>query len=275
MPTDELTFLSDADVAGGTMLIALTGWMDGGRVSTGTLQGIIQGRNVVEYARLEIDPYYILSFPGPMEVAASLRPEVRYNEGIVEEYSLPPDTVYVDPESKLLIFSGREPNLRWRGFADRLLEVARRARIGRIIFMGSFGGTVPHTRQPRMFAAVSHEHLKPALTENGIRFSNYHGPSSFATMLLWYCAQSEIEMINLICEIPGYLQGMNPPSIEAVTRRLAKMLNLPIDLDALRRTSDEWEVQITQLVDKDDELATTVRKLEREYDDDLIGKIEG
>jgi predicted ATP-grasp superfamily ATP-dependent carboligase len=271
MPQEYLTFLCESGVTCETMLIALTGWMDGGRVSTGTLKGVMEGRRAREFARIDIDPFYILNFPGPMEVAAMLRPEVKYEEGIVDEYELPPDTFYVEPVSRILLFSGREPNLRWRAFADCILEVARRAEVKRIIFMGSFGGTVPHTRQPRMFATVSHEHLKPMLKEHGIRFSNYHGPSSFATMLLWYCAQRDMEMINLVCEIPGYLQGINPPSIEAVTRRLSKILNLPVDLDALRRASDEWEVQITQLVEKDDELAETVRKLEKEYDDELIG----
>ena len=37
-------------------------------------------------------------------------------------------------------------------------------------------------------------------------------------------------MTSLVAEIPGYLQGRNPMSIEAVTRRLAKILQLPLDL---------------------------------------------
>ena len=81
-------------------------------------------------------------------------------------------------------------------------------------------------------------------------------------------------MINIVCEIPGYLQGANPPSIDAVTRKLCHMLNLQVDLDALRRASDEWEVQVTQAVEKDSELAETVRRLEERYDNELIGKTE-
>jgi hypothetical protein len=49
------------------------------------------------------------------------------------------------------------------------------------------------------------------------------------------------------------------------------MLNIPMDLAALRRRSDEWEIQISQLVEKDAELAKTVRKLEEDYDNELIG----
>ena len=41
-----------------------------------------------------------------------------------------------------------------------------------------------------------------------------------------------LEMTSLVAEIPGYLQGTNPLSIEAVTRRLTKILQLPLDLEA-------------------------------------------
>jgi proteasome assembly chaperone (PAC2) family protein len=81
-------------------------------------------------------------------------------------------------------------------------------------------------------------------------------------------------MMSLVSEIPGYLQGVNPLSIEAVTRRLGAILNVPVQLDALRRASDEWEVQVTQAVEKDAELAETVRKLEEQYDNELIGEAE-
>ena len=79
-------------------------------------------------------------------------------------------------------------------------------------------------------------------------------------------------MISLVAEIPGYLQGLNPLSIEAVTRRLARILNVPLDLADLRTASNEWEVQVTEAVEKDEDLAGTVRKLEEQYDNELIGR---
>ena len=73
-----------------------------------------------------------------------------------------------------------------------------------------------------------------------------------------------------MAEIPGYLQGTNPSSIAAVTRRLAKILQLRLDLDSLRTASTEWELQVSGAVDQDEDLAATVRKLEEEYDDELL-----
>ena len=57
---------------------------------------------------------------------------------------------------------------------------------------------------------------------------------------------------------------------EAVTRRLAKILRLPLNLAALRTASNEWEFRISNLVAQDDELAEEVRKLEEQYDNQLL-----
>ena len=62
-------------------------------------------------------------------------------------------------------------------------------------------------------------------------------------------------MVSLVAEIPGYLQGPNPASIEAVTRRLAKLLNLHLDLAPLRTASTAWELEVSQVVEQNEELA--------------------
>jgi proteasome assembly chaperone (PAC2) family protein len=255
----------------GTMLLALTGWMDGGLVSTGTVRSLMDGRPLERVAEIDPDPFYIFNFPGSMEVAAVFRPDVKYEGGVITEFELPENTFHADAEANLLFFVGKEPNLRWPTFAEGIFEVARRAGVGRIIFIGSFGGAVPHTREPRLFGSVSDVTLLPLLKEQGIKGSDYEGPGSFASYLLYHAAERGMEMISLAAEIPGYLEGLNPLSIEAVSRRLAKMLNVPLDMDKLRRASNEWEAEVTALVEKDEKLAGTVRKLEEQYDNELIG----
>ena len=63
------------------------------------------------------------------------------------------------------------------------------------------------------------------------------------------------EMASLVAEIPSYLQGTNLLSIEAVTRRLAKILKLSLDLDSLRAASTEWELQVSSAVEENEDLA--------------------
>jgi proteasome assembly chaperone (PAC2) family protein len=206
-----------------------------------------------------------------MEVASLFRPEVRMRGGLVRRGPKFPENVFsVDVENKLVFFLGAEPNLRWQTFADAIFEACGKLGVKRIVFMGSFGGTVPHTREPRMFGSVSHAHLVGVLKEHGLRPSDYSGPSSFSTLLLSQAPAHEIEMINFVAEIPGYLSGENPLSIEAVTRRLARYLNQPVDIDAMRQASNVWEAKVSEAVEKDEELAGTVKKLEDAYDNELI-----
>src|SRR5207248_3775870 len=80
---------------------------------------------------------------------------------------------------------------------------------------------------------------------------------------------------SLTAEIPGYLQGRNPACIEAVTRRLAQILRLPLELAELRAESTEWEAEVSRAVEQDRDLARTVRRLERTYDEELLRQAEG
>ena len=100
--------------------------------------------------------------------------------------------------------------------------------------------------------------------------TGYEGPGSFTSYLMTRAPSARLEMVSLVAEIPSYLQGSNPSCIEAVTRRLAKILKLPVDLDTLRAASTQWELAVSNQVEKDEELATLVRKLEEAYDDSLL-----
>ena len=81
----------------------------------------------------------------------------------------------------------------------------------------------------------------------------------------------DIDMFSIIAEIPSYLHGRNPVCIEAVTRRLAKLLKLPLDVEQLRSKSTDWEIEISKMVDNDEELSEKIRELENAYDNELIG----
>jgi proteasome assembly chaperone (PAC2) family protein len=112
--------------------------------------------------------------------------------------------------------------------------------------------------------------LLPKMAQFGVRKSVYEGPGSFTSYLMTQVASHRLEMVSLVAEIPGYLQGTNPRSIEAVTRRLAKILHLPLDVDSLRQASTEWELEVSSAIENNEELAEQVRSLEEDYDNDLL-----
>jgi proteasome assembly chaperone (PAC2) family protein len=253
-----------------TLVLAFSGWMDGGDVSTGTVERLVDLLSAEPIADIDPEPFYIYNFPGSMDVAALFRPHIEIEEGLVKSIDLPTNTFYCHEPGNLLLFVGQEPNLRWRTFGECILRLARQLGVVRILFVGSFGGAVPHTREPRLYVTCSDERLLPEVEVYAVRRTGYEGPGSFTSYLMTQAPSAGLEMISLVAEIPGYLQGTNPTSIGAVTRRLAKILNLRIELDSLRTASTEWELHVSNLVEQDEELAAKVRQLEEAYDNELL-----
>ncbi len=260
-----------------TLVLSFTGWMDGGNVSTGTVERLVALLGARQIARIDPEPFYIYNFPGPMEVAALFRPHVEVEEGVMKSIAMPSSTFYCHAPARLVLFIGKEPNLNWRAYGDCIFRLAKRVGVGRILFVGSFGGSVPHTREPRLFISCSDAATLAEMAPYGMRRSGYEGPGSFTSFLMSQVPAAGLKMVSLTAEIPGYLQGANPLCIEAVTRRLAKILKLPLKLDSLRSASTEWELQISSVIENDKDLAEKVHQLEHEYDNDLLkmGSEEG
>lgn len=271
-PEELLAIRRTPELEHATLVLAFSGWMDGGDVSTGTVTRLMHLLEAQSIADIDPEPFYIYNFPGSMEIAALFRPEVEISDGLLKSCTMPRNTFYVHEPANLLLFLGKEPNLRWKTFGDCILAFVRKLHVTRILFVGSFGGSVPHTREPRLFVTCSSPELLLEMEKYATRRSGYEGPGSFTSYLMTRAEEEGIDMVSLSVEIPAYLQGTNLLSIEAVTRRLAKMLKLRLDLDSLRAASTQWELQVSSAIEENKELAKTVRALEDAYDNELLGE---
>ena len=145
--SDDLRIDRVPAVRDAVLVLALSGWMDGGDVSTGTVERLVDLLGAVPFAEIDSEPFYLFNFPGSMELAALFRPHVRIENGLVVKHEMPSNRFFAHEPANLLLFVGKEPNLRWRSYCDALLEAARKTNVRRIVFIGSFGGSVPHTRR--------------------------------------------------------------------------------------------------------------------------------
>lgn len=253
-----------------SMVLGFTGWMDGGNVSSGTVDYLRVRFGAMPFASIEPDGFYIFNMPGSMEQVALFRPRVRYVDGLTVEYDYPSNIFYADPEGRLILFIGKEPHLGWDTFAEFFLEICRKLSIQRILFVGSVAGLCPHTREPRIICSISRPELKPLVDKKGFHPSQYEGPASFATHLTQRAAENGFDMINLVAEIPIYLQGYNPKAIETTVRCVSSILELHLPCDDLRTLSDEYERRVTELVKQQPELAARVEQLEESYDNEVF-----
>lgn len=255
---------------GGRMVVAFSGWMDGGDVSTGTVEWLIDQTEAEGFAEIDPEGFYLFSFPGSMEVSALFRPHIQIEAGLVQAYEPPENIFYYAAEHNMIVFVGKEPHMNWRAFSGALFDMARQMGVREVYFIGSVAGMVPHTREPRLRCAVSEAHLKPRLEQAGVPFADYEGPSSFSAYLLTEAPQQDLEMVSFVVEIPAYIQGRNPKGIEIVCRKLIPLLELELDMDELRATSDHWEKRIDEAVQERQDLSEHIHKLEEDYDHEVF-----
>jgi len=254
MIPDALNMLARPDLDRPRMILGFTGWMDGGDVSTGTVNTLLSKLDAEVLADIRPEEFYIYGSPGSMETSALFRPHAAISEGLLQAYQPPVSRFYSCPDDRLILFEGREPNLHWPEYAECILTVAEEFGTEAIYFVGSVAGVVPHTRDPRLFASVSRPELHEQIERIGARPSDYEGPASFVTHLTHVAGEREIDLYSLVAEIPAYIRGTNPRCIEAMVRRLAAILGIQIENADLRAASDAFERKINQLATKREEL---------------------
>jgi predicted ATP-grasp superfamily ATP-dependent carboligase len=270
MAAERLRIHTQPRLDNGQMILAFSGWMDGGNVSTGTVDWLTAALGAQEVGTIDPEGFYIYNFPGAMEISALFRPYAQIQDGALTALLPPENTLWCSVEQKLVLFRGKEPNFNWREFAECIFSFASAAGVTALTFIGSVAGAVPHTREPRFFATVSEESLKPALSEHGVNFTNYEGPASFATQLLSEARNRGVHMVSLVAEIPAYMQGPNPKSIEATVRMLAAILGLHVPLGDLRTLSTAWEERLSEVLGQKPELTKHILKLEEDYDNEVF-----
>lgn len=256
------------------LVLGFSGWMDGGDASTGTVDTLIEKLNAQPFAHIDPEDFYIYSFPGSMDVSALFRPEIAIEDGLVTEHEEPETTFYVAEPANVVLFKGREPNFRWRQYADCILALADAVQIKQILFVGSVSGIVPHTREPRFHCAVSHARHRGFIDAHNLLPSNYDGPGSFVSYLLTQCGARGIPMATLVAEVPAYVQGRNIKCIEAILRKLSEILDVPLDLEDLVYLRREFEQTVDRVVQARPDLADLIRSSEQDYDRDALGRQE-
>jgi len=188
----------------------------------------------------------------------------------VKSLDLPENVFYSEKENNLILFKGKEPQLKWRQFGDCIFCLCTELGVREIYFIGSVAGLVPHTREPRLFCSVSSEKIREDLHRYGIKVSNYDGPASFVTYLTVEAGKRDIDLMCFVATIPAYVQGNNPKCIESVIRKLAGILGLKVKPDDLRNMSDDFEKKLTEVIQEQPELVSNIRKLEEDYDNETF-----
>jgi proteasome assembly chaperone (PAC2) family protein len=241
------------------LIAAFRGWNDGAQGASLSTSFLAQSWEARRFA--DIDPEEFFDFQ-------ATRPHVALEDGLTRRIDWP-DTVFyhgeipgIDRDAVLAL--GIEPNLRWRTFAEEIVDLARELGVELVVTLGALLADVPHTRPAPVTGSASDPRL---VEELGLASSRYEGPTGIVGVVHDACRRAEVPSASLWAAVPHYASlAASPKAALALCSRLADLLGTEFDLGDLERASSAYEAQVSEAVAADEETEAYVRQLEERRD---------
>ncbi len=257
------------------LLMAFEGLFDAAGAASTALEWIADRNDCTEIA--EIDPETFFNFQ-------ETRPTVRIGDDGVRAIEWPSTKILAcrtDGPRDLVLMTGVEPHLRWRGFADAVVEVAHRSGAEMVGTVGAMVSMVPHTRPFPITGSAADPELAKRLS---LDLPSYQGPTGVVGVVNQRVHDAGVPIISVRAGIPHYVPGSpNPKATQALLRRLEQTTRVATDYAELDPQVSGWVARVDAAVASDDESREYVERLEGQVDsnedmlpsgDDLAGELE-
>ena len=259
---DELTIHEMPELRSPYLVAAFRGWPNAGEVASGVVGYLINRLHARKFAEIAPDDFYDFT---------NVRPAIAIEDGLIKGLRFTSNEFFhwrnEGAEHDVVFLLGTEPHLRWRRYVGYVLSMAEKLGVNRIYAIGGTYDQVPHTREPKLSSVVSSPQLQEEMRRLNVGFSNYSGPSSLHSTLIYTCAQQGIEAISLWGHAPHYIQVVgNPKVCQALVRRLCLLMDVQLDLRDLQDASDYLDEALNKLLAENTSLREYVQRLEEEYE---------
>ncbi len=238
------------------VVAAFEGWNDAGDAATAVVEHLELQWRAEPVAVLDPDEYYDFQVN---------RPTVSLVEGLTRRIEWPSTrTSSCSPpgaERDVVLVRGIEPNMKWRGFCDELLELFHALGVEFVVLLGALLADMPHTRQFPVTGVAS----DPELVERyELQQTKYEGPTGIVGVLHEACGRAEIPAVSFWAQVPHYVsQPPCPKATLALLHRLENVLDLRVPMGELAEQAAAWETTVNELANADTEMAEYVRALEQ------------
>jgi proteasome assembly chaperone (PAC2) family protein len=243
------------------MLVALTGWVDGGLAGTGTLAAVAEALEAPrKFATLDLADLLDLQ---------QTRPTVSLTDGVTRKVDWPSiDLVAGRAGRDVVIVAGPEPSIRWRDVTSTLVDVAQRLDVQLAVTLGGMPAPVSHRRPINVLATAS---SRSVAQELGALRADYFGPTGAQTVLQVALGEAGVRAAGLWAQVPHYVAATpSPPAIRAMLERLRDVTGLTVDLRALDEQSDEYLERVEEGLSERPDVADMVRQLEAQSGPDEV-----
>ena len=243
------------------LVCAFKGWNDAGDAATTALQFVGTSLGATRFAT--IDPEEFFDFQ-------ATRPQVKLVDGITREIEWPEVEIYEARVPRaprdLLLLTGSEPSMRWRGFTQLVLDLAEALGVQMVVSLGALLADVAHSRP----IGISGQTSDPALVERlQIAPSSYEGPTGIVGVLQAACQRAGIPSASLWASVPHYIASApNPKAALALVRKLEGLVGVSVDGSELESAAEDYERQVNLAVQSDPDVQAFVERLEKAADEE-------
>ncbi|MBM2810324.1 MAG: hypothetical protein HW416_1083 [Chloroflexi bacterium] len=254
-----VTFSEEPQLRKPVLLLAFAGWNDASSVATTAMKFLVTRWEAKKFA--EIDPEDFYNF-------MRVRPQVRIEEDFQRHITWPENTFYyhVDPtlDRDFILLVGIEPSLKWRTFANEVIDVCVRLGVSSSLSLGGLVADVPHTRGARVTAFTTDPDLTERFPELALRRSRYEGPTGILGVLADTFAKSDIPTGSLWGNVPHYISASpNPKVVHGLLARLDSLYGFGMDLSEMERAGRRFERQVNEALAHNPEVLKYVQQLEQ------------
>ncbi len=241
------------------LVVAFSGLFDAAGVSTEAVRRLTNDRVVETVAVIDPDGFYDFS---------QHRPTVSIDDSGERRLHWPTNdflTLRASGATRdLVVLCGVEPDVRWRSFANAVIDVVSALHCETIVTVGAFPEPIPHTRTPQVFGSTTTLGLASRL---GLSTPRYQGPTGVVGVIHDLAERAEVPAIALRVGVPHYLgNAEHPKSVAALLRHLEHVLGFPTGHGALAEEIEHWQRLHDRAVAGDAQASAFVRILEQDFD---------
>jgi proteasome assembly chaperone (PAC2) family protein len=237
-------------------LLAFGGWVDAGSGGTGAVRHLISSLTSRKLAHIDPEEFY--SFTDTRPLVSIVGPGERAVHWPRAEFH----AAQVPPEHDLVLFVAPEPNLKWRNFAQTLLDVLQNLNVQTLTCVGSIFGAVHHRAEVRLTGWANEPKLRDKIVRQNVAFTNYEGPTGFVTVLLAEAQSRNLPAAAVMGFAPNYIQGVpNPRVSHALLKTFSTISGLDLQLSELERAGRALTRQVDRLLTEQPQLREQVERM--------------
>jgi len=240
------------------LIAAFEGWNDAGDGASAAVAYLARRWGAEGFATIDAEEFFDFTVT---------RPQVRMEAGerLIDwpenEFSA---AVLGTTGRDVIFLRGVEPQMRWRTFAQLVVEVATTAGVELVVTVGALLAEVPHTRPVRVTGTAADGALATRLN---LRPSRYEGPTGIIGVLGEALARAGIPSASLWASVPAYVgQTPSPKATLALVTSVTELLGVSVPTVDLDVAAAAYERQVSEVVAADEDASAYVRSLEEVED---------